>query len=74
MSAATRPASTTTPSGQVDSGGKDATSELGVTTSALPGSRLALGLSVPGGRCQSSYDAAVDKLSRSVRLPGFRPG
>ena len=74
MSSATSPASTTTPSGQGDSSGKDATTGLGVTTSALPGSRLALGLSVPGGRCQSSYDAAVDKLSRSVRLPGFRPG
>ncbi|MFN6133372.1 MAG: trigger factor [Synechococcaceae cyanobacterium] len=74
MSSATSPASTTTPIGQGDSSGKVASTGLGVTTSALPGSRLALGVSVPGGRCQSSYDAAVDKLSRSVRLPGFRPG
>jgi trigger factor len=74
MSAATSPASTTTPSGKGDSSGKDASTELAVSTSPLPGSRLALALSVPGGRCQSSYDTAVDKLSRSVRLPGFRPG
>jgi trigger factor len=72
MSSATSPASTATPpSGQ---GGSDAGAGLEVSTSSLPGSRLALALSVPGARCQSSYDEAVDKLSRSLRLPGFRPG
>jgi trigger factor len=72
MSSVTSPASMATPpSGQ---GGSDAGAGLEVTTSSLPGSRLALEMSVPGVRCQSSYDAAVDKFSRSLRLPGFRPG
>ncbi|MEB3352217.1 MAG: trigger factor [Cyanobacteriota bacterium] len=47
---------------------------LTVSTSPQPGSRLAIAVSVPAGRCRASYDAAVEKLSRSVRLPGFRKG
>ncbi|MFN9871361.1 MAG: trigger factor [Cyanobacteriota bacterium] len=47
---------------------------LKVSTSPRPGSRLAVEVTVPGGRCQASYDAAVEKLSRSVRLPGVRKG
>ena len=47
---------------------------LKVSTNPRPGSRLAVEVTVPGGRCQASYDAAVEKLSRSVRLPGFRKG
>ncbi|MFM9109185.1 MAG: trigger factor [Prochlorococcaceae cyanobacterium] len=47
---------------------------LTVSTSPQPGSRLAIAVSVPAGRCRASYDAAVKKLSRSVRLPGFRKG
>ena len=47
---------------------------LKVTTSPRPGSRLALEVAVPAGRSQSSYDAALEKLSRSVKLPGFRKG
>ena len=50
------------------------TTALKVKTSSLPGSRLALEVGVPAGRCKASYEAAVDKLSRSVRLPGFRKG
>ena len=49
-------------------------SALKVKTSPRPGSRLALEVEIPGGRSQASYEAAVSKLSRSVRLPGFRPG
>jgi len=49
-------------------------SALKVKTSPRPGSRLALEVAVPGGRSQASYEAAVVKLSRSVRLPGFRQG
>lgn len=49
-------------------------SSLKVSTHARPGSRVALEVAIPGGRCQASYDAAVDKLSRSVKLPGFRKG
>jgi trigger factor len=47
---------------------------LKVTTSPRPGSRLALEVAVPAGRSQSSYDAALAKLSRSIKLPGFRKG
>ncbi len=49
-------------------------SGLKVSTQPRPGSRVALEVAIPGGRCQASYDAAVDKLSRSVKLPGFRKG
>jgi trigger factor len=47
---------------------------LRVTTSPRPGSRLAVEVAVPPGRSQKSYDAALEKLSRSVKLPGFRKG
>jgi trigger factor len=47
---------------------------LRVTTSPRPGSRLAVEVAVPAGRSQKSYDAALEKLSRSVNLPGFRKG
>lgn len=47
---------------------------LKVSTQSRPGCRVALEVAIPGGRCQASYDAAVDKLSRSVKLPGFRQG
>ncbi|MFN9629802.1 MAG: trigger factor [Cyanobacteriota bacterium] len=47
---------------------------LKVSTQSRPGCRVALEVAIPGGRCQASYDAAVDKLSRSVKLPGFRKG
>jgi trigger factor len=35
---------------------------------------VALEVAIPGGRSQASYDAAVEKLSRSIKLPGFRKG
>jgi trigger factor len=47
---------------------------LQVSTSPRPKSRLALEVAVPGGRCQGSYERALDQLSRSVKLPGFRKG
>jgi len=49
-------------------------SSLKVKTSTRPGSRLALEVGVPAERCKASYDAAISKLGRSVRLPGFRAG
>jgi trigger factor len=49
-------------------------SGLKVSSQPRPGCRVALEVAIPGGRCQASYDAAVDKLSRSVKLPGFRKG
>ncbi len=51
-----------------------AKADLTVTTSPRPGSRVALEVAVPGGRTQASHEAAVAKLSRSVKLPGFRKG
>ena len=50
------------------------TTGLTVTSSSCPGSRLALEVTVPGSRCQISYDQALARLSRSVKLPGFRKG
>ncbi|MEB3199784.1 MAG: trigger factor [Synechococcaceae cyanobacterium] len=74
MSTATSPASSSSvPTGQGSAAAAAATA-LEVSTSPRPGSRLALSVSVPAGRSQSSYDAAVEKLSRTVRLPGFRKG
>jgi trigger factor len=35
---------------------------------------VALEVAIPGSRSRASYEAAVDKLSRSVKLPGFRRG
>jgi trigger factor len=61
------PAASTAPSADAGAG-------LKVTTSPRPASRLAVEVSVPAGRCQASYDAALAKLSRSVKLPGFRKG
>ncbi|MFM7642533.1 MAG: trigger factor [Cyanobium sp.] len=49
-------------------------SPLKVSAQPRPGSRVALEVAIPGGRCQASYDAALEKLSRSVKLPGFRKG
>lgn len=48
--------------------------ELKVSTSPRPGSRLAVQVAVPADRSQASYEGAVSKLSRSVKLPGFRQG
>ena len=53
---------------------KGADAALKVSTSPRPGSRLAVEVAVPGNRSRASYEAAVEKLSRSVRLPGFRKG
>ncbi len=47
---------------------------LKVKTNALPGSRIAVELEVPAERCQSSYEEALTRLSRSIKLPGFRKG
>ena len=49
-------------------------SDLQVTTTPRPNSRLALEVVVPAERSRQSYDAALKKLCRTTRLPGFRPG
>ena len=51
-----------------------ASSALKVSTTPRPGSRLAVEVAIPAERCQASFEAAIGRLSRSVRLPGFRPG
>ena len=48
--------------------------DLKVTTETRPGSRLLVVLTVPAERCQASYEGAIRRLSRSVKLPGFRKG
>ena len=53
---------------------KDNVTGLTISTSPRPGSRMAVEVAVPGGRCQASYDSALSKLSSSVKLPGFRKG
>jgi trigger factor len=45
-----------------------------VKATPRPGSRVALEVAIPGSRSQASYEAAVEKLSRSIKLPGFRKG
>ncbi|MCT0224952.1 trigger factor [Synechococcus sp. CS-1328] len=52
----------------------DRSPELTVNTSPRPGSRIAVEVAVPAARCQASYDTALEKLSRSIKLPGFRKG
>ncbi|MEX0588523.1 MAG: trigger factor [Cyanobium sp.] len=47
---------------------------LSVKATPRPGSRVALEVAIPGGRSQASYEAAMEKLSRSIKLPGFRKG
>ena len=49
-------------------------SSLQVKASPRPGSRMALEVAIPGSRSQASYEAAIEKLSRSIKLPGFRKG
>ena len=59
----TKPASTGTAAGTVK-----------VKTSPKPGSRVALELAVPADRSSAAYEKAVESLSRTIRLPGFRKG
>tara|TARA_B100000965_G_scaffold26108_1_gene19535 strand:- start:621 stop:2039 length:1419 start_codon:yes stop_codon:yes gene_type:complete len=48
--------------------------KLKVKTSSRPNSRIALEVEVPANRCKNSYDEALNKLSRSISIPGFRKG
>jgi trigger factor len=76
MSPAASPAaadSSAAPKATSKAGGK-AAAALKVKTSPRPGSRLALEVVVPAGRSQASYEGALEKLSRSIKLPGFRKG
>ncbi len=68
------PAAASSKAAQTPPATSEGSASLQVSTSPRPGSRLAVEIGVPGGRCQASYDAALAKLSRSVKLPGFRKG
>jgi len=48
--------------------------KLKVKTSSKPNSRIAVEVEVPADRCKNSYDEALNKLSRSISIPGFRKG
>jgi trigger factor len=63
------PAAQAAPSAQSSS-----SASLQVKASPKPGSRVALEVAIPASRSQASYDSALEKLSRSVKLPGFRKG
>jgi len=47
---------------------------LQVKASPKPGSRVALEVAIPGSRSQACYEAALEKLGRTIKLPGFRKG
>ncbi|MFM7087788.1 MAG: trigger factor [Cyanobium sp.] len=67
--------SDTRPTGTAPAGGGAGSADaLQVSTSPRPGSRLAVEVAVPGSRCRASYEAALDQLSRTAKLPGFRKG
>jgi trigger factor len=51
-----------------------AAADLRVTTNPLPASRVALEVEIPASLSLASYEAAIEQLGRSVRLPGFRKG
>ena len=51
-----------------------ASGELQVKVSPRPASRVAMELAIPGSLSKASYEAAISKLSGSVKLPGFRKG
>ncbi len=53
---------------------KASQSELKVITTPRPGSRMAVEIGVPAGLTQTSHEQAVEKLSRTIKLPGFRKG
>ncbi len=48
--------------------------KLKVKTSSKPNSRIAVEVEVPADRCKNSYDEALNKLSRSISIRGFRKG
>ncbi|MFZ9132546.1 MAG: trigger factor family protein, partial [Gemmobacter sp.] len=45
-----------------------------VKASPRAGSRVALEIAIPADRSRTAYEKAIESLSRSVRLAGFRKG
>ncbi len=72
--AATTPSTAAATATATPSATRPATADLLVKSTARPGSRVALELAISGSRSQASYEAAVQSLSRTVKLPGFRKG
>jgi len=62
------------PSTKTAAAGSAGAAALQVKTSSKPGSRMALELEISAARSQAAYDKALESLSRTVRLPGFRKG
>ena len=48
--------------------------KLKIKTAPLPESRISVALEVPSEICKASYEDAISRLSRSIKLPGFRKG
>ena len=68
------PAAQAAPAAAQSSASAPVPASLQVKASPRPGSRVALEVAIPGSRSQASYDSALEKLSRTVKLPGFRKG
>ncbi len=47
---------------------------LKVTINKPTETHINVDIEVPAERCKSSYQSALKRLSRSINLPGFRPG
>jgi trigger factor len=62
------------PAAKADPKATTSSTELQVKTSPRPGSRVALELEIPGSRSKASFEGAVERLRRSMKLPGFRQG
>ena len=61
-------AATPSDSGTAVNAAGQASGELQVKVSPLPASRVAMELAIPGRLSQASYEAAISKLSSSVKL------
>lgn len=48
--------------------------DVSVLTETLPGSRVGLTIEVPTTQVDAAYERVVDRLSRRVKVQGFRPG
>lgn len=67
------PAAASPSQAETPAAGADAPA-LRVSPSPRPAGRLALELAVPGSQSLAGYEAAVGRLSRDIKLPGFRKG
>ena len=50
------------------------TTEFSVEVERRPGSEVALSISAPAADVEKAIDAALRRLARQIRVPGFRPG